>query len=48
MQYIYPFDLYRAAALNAFLNRGHDIDTAIQLADEVATKMERDEDFEDE
>ena len=38
--YIYPVDLYKAAALNAFLQKGYDIDTAVELAKEAAQKME--------
>lgn len=36
-------DLYKAAALNAFIQRGYGMETAISLAQEAATKMiERD------
>lgn len=33
------FEMYQAAALNAFLQRGHSIESAVELAREAATKL---------
>ena len=38
-------DLYKVAALNAYIQRGFDMETAISLAQETARKM-RDKDLE--
>lgn len=40
MSNIYPIHLYTAAALNALLQKGYDIDTAVELAKEAAKKLE--------
>lgn len=42
ISYIYPSDLFKAAALNAYLRRGYEMDVAVELANEAAAKM-RDE-----
>lgn len=38
--HINPVDIYRAAALQAFLTRGFAMDDAVSLAYEAAEKME--------
>ena len=40
ISYIYPSDLFKAAALNAYLSRGYEMDVAVELANEAAAKME--------
>lgn len=40
--FIHPSDLFKAAALNALIQSGYDIDTAVELAKEAAAKMESD------
>ena len=50
MSKISLYDHYRAYALQAYLSRGFDMDTAIQLSLEVANKImaeENEEDFSD-
>lgn len=38
--HIYPQDLYRAAALNAYIARGLDMDQAVRAAIKAANLME--------